>query len=62
MAAVEFPVKDVNPKLESYVARLLDEAGVPNFIWGEPVLSIYGVPTVTFVYSLLPCWATRPPS
>ncbi|PLB53542.1 hypothetical protein P170DRAFT_463197 [Aspergillus steynii IBT 23096] len=44
MAEVKFPTDDC-PELESYVARLLDEAGVPNFIWGEAIISILGVPT-----------------
>ncbi|KAI9044809.1 uncharacterized protein KD926_010981 [Aspergillus affinis] len=35
-------------ELEAYVARLLDEAGVPNFIWAEPALSIMGVDTLPF--------------
>ncbi|KAJ0425665.1 hypothetical protein BJY00DRAFT_308395 [Aspergillus carlsbadensis] len=42
-----FP-QEPRPKMESIVAELLDKAGVPNFIWGEPVLSVLGVPTSVF--------------
>ncbi|KAH8424446.1 uncharacterized protein LDX57_002197 [Aspergillus melleus] len=47
MPEVSFPC-EVGSELEAYVARLLDEAGVPNFIWAEPALSILGVDTVSF--------------
>ncbi|RDW67343.1 uncharacterized protein DSM5745_09209 [Aspergillus mulundensis] len=33
--------------LESAVAKLLDDAGIPNFIWGESVLATLGVDTAT---------------
>lgn len=48
MAEFTYPAR-VDARLESHVSRILDEAGVPNFIWGEPVLSILGVNTALFV-------------
>ncbi|PWY76105.1 hypothetical protein BO94DRAFT_549416 [Aspergillus sclerotioniger CBS 115572] len=38
MSEVSNPIS----KLESYISRLLDEAGIPNCIWGERVLNILG--------------------
>ncbi|KAH8432939.1 uncharacterized protein LDX57_010572 [Aspergillus melleus] len=47
MAEVTFPAYP-GPELEAYVSRLLEEAGVPCFLWGESVLQILRVPTVDF--------------
>lgn len=53
--AIDFPCK-VDNRLESYVTRLLEEAGIPSFIWGEAYLSILGSSTGIFVghFSSLP--------
>ncbi|PLB53886.1 hypothetical protein P170DRAFT_420683 [Aspergillus steynii IBT 23096] len=47
MTELSFPAYP-GPKLEAYVSRLLDEAGVPSFLWGESVLAILRVPTADF--------------
>ncbi|KAJ0420968.1 hypothetical protein BJY00DRAFT_312636 [Aspergillus carlsbadensis] len=44
---VAFPAK-IDYPFESQIARLLDEAGVPNFMWGEPYLGILGSSTAFF--------------
>jgi hypothetical protein len=46
---ITFPAK-INYEFESHIARLLDEAGVPNFMWGEPYLGIIGSSTAFFVW------------
>ncbi|KAH8424447.1 uncharacterized protein LDX57_002198 [Aspergillus melleus] len=45
MTEIAFPIS-IGPELESYVAKLLDQAGIPNFIWGDPVLDILGTPSL----------------
>ncbi|RDW81249.1 uncharacterized protein DSM5745_04806 [Aspergillus mulundensis] len=50
---VEFPSR-INNRLESYVTRLLEEVGIPSFIWGEPYLSILGSTTGALVSLPLP--------
>ncbi|KAL2853655.1 hypothetical protein BJX68DRAFT_265119 [Aspergillus pseudodeflectus] len=32
-------------KMNSFVAKLLDDEGIPNFIWAEPFLSVIGILT-----------------
>ncbi|CEL01930.1 hypothetical protein ASPCAL01506 [Aspergillus calidoustus] len=34
--------------LESRIARVLDDAGVPNFMWGDMYLAIIGSRTAAF--------------
>ncbi|KAJ0273966.1 hypothetical protein COL922a_014590, partial [Colletotrichum nupharicola] len=31
--------------MNSFVAKLLDDEGIPNFIWAEPFLSVIGILT-----------------
>ncbi|KAL3469510.1 hypothetical protein BJX99DRAFT_265124 [Aspergillus californicus] len=40
-----FPIPRIDVPFEAAIAQLLDEAGVPNFIWGEPYLSYIGTST-----------------
>ncbi|KAL4802404.1 hypothetical protein BDV18DRAFT_65847 [Aspergillus unguis] len=47
LRAVEFPTY-ISNVLESYVTGLLEQAGIPSFIWGEPYLSILGSMTASF--------------
>jgi hypothetical protein len=36
-------------KLVMKFCQILDSAGVPNVLWGNYLLTIYGVPTITDV-------------
>ncbi|KAL3446174.1 hypothetical protein BJX65DRAFT_309164 [Aspergillus insuetus] len=45
---IAFPAK-INYEFESHIPRLLDEAGVPNFMWGEPYLGSIGSSTAFFI-------------
>ncbi|KAL4875095.1 hypothetical protein BJY04DRAFT_224401 [Aspergillus karnatakaensis] len=44
---VKFPCR-LTDHLESYVSRLLEEAGIPSFIWGEAYLGYLGSTTALF--------------
>ncbi|KAL4947443.1 hypothetical protein BDW69DRAFT_190195 [Aspergillus filifer] len=46
---IKFPRGRIDDQLEAYVTRLLEEAGIACFIWGEQYLSIMGSTTGGFL-------------
>jgi hypothetical protein len=53
MADFRFSGQRLDNELVASVSRLLDAAEVPNLLWGNYLLTIYGVPTVVNVNASL---------
>lgn len=49
MAGFSFTDQLLDNNLVASVACLLDSAGVPNHLWGNYLLTVYGVPTIVDV-------------
>ncbi|CAG8146602.1 unnamed protein product [Penicillium salamii] len=46
MAGLSFAGQNLNNDLVSSIASLLDSISVPNLLWGNYLLTVYGVPTI----------------
>lgn len=43
--ASQLPSQSLDNNLVAGIARILDEAGIPSVLWGNYLLSVFGVPT-----------------
>lgn len=46
MFSFQFNGKQLDNKLVTAIPHLLDESSVPNLLWGDYLLTVYGVPTI----------------
>lgn len=46
MPEFHFSGQKLDNELVASISRLLDAAGVPNLLWGNYMLTLYGVPTI----------------
>lgn len=53
MAGFHFTDQKLSNDLISSIASLLDSIGVPTLLWGNYLLTVYGVPTIVDVSILL---------
>ena len=49
MSDFHFTDQELDNNLVESISSLLDAAGVPNLLWGNYLLTIYGVPTIVNV-------------
>lgn len=49
MAGFRFVGQELDNNLVESTSALLDATGVPNLLWGNYLLTIYGVPTIVDV-------------
>lgn len=49
--ASQLPSQSLGNNLVAGIARILDEAGIPSVLWGNYLLSVFGVPTIVDVGS-----------
>jgi hypothetical protein len=49
MAGLRFAEQNLDNDLVSSISSLLDSIGVPNLLWGNYLLTVYGVPTIVDV-------------
>lgn len=49
MPGFHFSGQKLDNELVASISRLLDAAGVPNLLWGNYMLTLYGVPTIVDV-------------
>ena len=45
----QFKNQTLGPELIADIARILDEAAIPSVLWGNYLLTIYGIPSVVDV-------------
>lgn len=53
MADFHFTQQKLDNDLVSSISTLLDSIGVPNLLWGNYLLTVYGVPTIVDVSIVL---------
>lgn len=53
MADLHVESKSLDSKFVVTVSRILNSAGVPDLLWGNYLLTIYGVPTIIDISILL---------
>lgn len=53
MTDFRFTQQKLDNDLVSSISTLLDSIGVPNLLWGNYLLTVYGVPTIVDVSIVL---------
>ena len=46
MADIPVEAESLDAKFVARISRLLNDAGVPNLLWGNYLLTVYGIPTI----------------
>ncbi|KAJ5102018.1 hypothetical protein NUU61_004240 [Penicillium alfredii] len=46
MSAIRIQAQSLDDKLVATISRTLTSAGVPNILWGNYLLTVYGIPTI----------------
>ena len=54
MSDVHIQAQSLDDKLVAMISKTLASAGVPNVLWGNYLLTVYGVPTIVDVYLRAP--------
>ena len=54
MSDVHSRPQKLETKLVATISRILTSAGIPNILWGNYLLTVYGVPTIVDVCISLP--------
>lgn len=66
MADIPVEAESLDGKFVARISQILNDAGVPNLLWGNYLLTVYGIPTiidvrvfllydVTFANSMVGC-------
>ena len=53
MADIPVEAESLDGKFVASISQILNDAGVPNLLWGNYLLTVYGVPTIIDVRILL---------
>lgn len=49
MSTIRIQAQSLDDKLVATISRTLTSAGVPNILWGNYLLTVYGIPTIVDV-------------
>lgn len=49
MADIPVEAESLDGKFVASISQILNNAGVPNLLWGNYLLTVYGVPTIVDV-------------